>query len=181
MRKLTTPLVPPTWVPAQLRMWSRRQWKVAGWSYLASLLAMGIIGETLPGASQGRGVPVEWWNYVTLVISPALIGLIAATFVPDGQPKGSRLRGIAGAGMGGVVGTVAMACPVCNPLAIPLFGAAGVLPFLAPERGLIALLSIALLGVTLTIRLRTRRACRLTDPVRSEGKMDHSRPSRSPA
>jgi hypothetical protein len=181
VRKLSIPLVPPVWVPAQLRTWSRRQWTVAGWSYLASLLAMGIIGETLPGPSQGRGVPVEWWNYVTLAISPALIGLIAATFVPDRQPKGSRLRGITGAGMGGVVGTVAMACPVCNPLAIPLFGAAGVLSFLAPERGLIALLSIALLGVTLTVRLRTTRACRLTAPLQNEGKMDHSRATRSPA
>jgi hypothetical protein len=36
-----------------------------------------------------------------------------------------------------------MACPGCNPLAIPLFGTARVLSFLAPERGLIALLSIA--------------------------------------
>jgi hypothetical protein len=55
-----------------------------------------------------------------------------------------------------------MACPVCNPLAIPIFGAAGVLSFLAPYRGLIALLSIALLAVTLLIRLRTTRACQLS-------------------
>ena len=55
-----------------------------------------------------------------------------------------------------------MACPVCNPLAIPLFGAAGVLSFLAPYRGLIALLSIVLLAVTLLIRLRTTRTCQLT-------------------
>jgi hypothetical protein len=38
-----------------------------------------------------------------------------------------------------------MACSACNPLAIPIFGAAGVLSFLAPYRGVIALLSIALL------------------------------------
>lgn len=52
-----------------------------------------------------------------------------------------------------------MACPACSPLAIPLFGAAGVLSFLAPERGLIALLSIVLLTVTLVLRLRTNRTC----------------------
>lgn len=61
-----------------------------------------------------------------------------------------------------------MACPVCNPLAIPLFGAAGVLSFLTPERGLIALLSIALLAVTLVLRLRTAQACQLTDSPRKE-------------
>jgi hypothetical protein len=56
----------------------------------------------------------------------------------------------------------AMACPVCNPLAISIIGAAGALSFLAPYRGVIALLSIVLLAVTLLIRLRTTRACQLT-------------------
>jgi hypothetical protein len=36
-----------------------------------------------------------------------------------------------------------------------------VLSFLAPYRGVIALLSIVLLAVTLLIRLRTTRACQL--------------------
>ncbi|MGN6255979.1 MAG: hypothetical protein ACTHO8_13510 [Solirubrobacterales bacterium] len=158
----------PGWVPMELQMFSRRQWKVAGWTYLGALLAMGVIGETLPIASIGRGVPVAWWNYVTLAISPVLIALIAATFVPDRQPKSSRVRGATGAGVGGVIGTVAMACPVCNPIAIPLFGTAGVLSFLAPERGLISLLSIALLAVTLTLRLRTMRSCEMRTPVQTQ-------------
>lgn len=147
---------------AQLRTWSRKQWRVAVIAFLSSFLIMGIVGETIPGASLGRGTPVEWWNYVTLALSPALIGLIAATFVPAGQPTRSRRGGAASAGIGGVVGTVVMACPVCNPLAIPLFGTAGVLSVLAPERGLIALLSVILLAVTLTLRLRTARTCSLT-------------------
>jgi hypothetical protein len=158
----------PTWLPSQLRTLSRRQWKVAGWSYLAALLVMGVLGETLPIASLGRVVPVEWWNYVTLVISPVLIGLIAATFVPQRQPKRSRVRGATGTGVGSVVGTVAMACPACNPIAIPLFGTAGVFSFLAPERGLISLLSVALLAVTLVLRFRTARSCELLSPVQAE-------------
>jgi hypothetical protein len=153
------------WVPVQqLAMWSRRQWKAAGWSYLAALLIMGVAGETLPGASAGRVVPVQWWNYVTLALSPPLIALIVATFVPSGQPGRSRRLGKAGTGVGGAAGTLAMACPVCNPLAIPIFGAAGVLSFLAPYRGVIALASIALLALTLLLRLRTTRACQLTQP-----------------
>ncbi len=149
----------------QIRMWSARQWKVAGSVYVMSLLIMGVAGETLPGASQGRIVPVAWWNYVTLALSPVLIGLIAATFVSPGQPKHSRNRGATGAGIGGAIGTVAMACPACSPIAIPLFGTAGALSFLAPARGLIALLSVALLAITLAIRLRTAAACRLQVPV----------------
>lgn len=150
----------------QLRTWSRRQWKVAGWTYLAALLIMGGIGETLPGASEGRVVPVYWWNYVALALSPPLIALTAATFVPAGQPKKARRRERTSATVGGFVGTVAMACPVCNPIAIPIFGTAGVLSFVAPERGLIALLSIVLLAVTLLLRLRTTRVCELTPPSR---------------
>jgi hypothetical protein len=150
------------WAPVQqMAMWSRRQWKVAGWSYLAALLIMGVAGETLPGASAGRVVPVQWWNYVTLVLSPPLIALIVATFVPAGQSRRSRRQAKAGAAMGGVAGTVAMACPVCNPIAIPVFGAAGVLAFLAPYRGVIALASVAFLALTLALRLRAARTCQL--------------------
>src|SRR5262249_51397122 len=89
---------------------------------------------------------------------------IAATFVPPGQPRRSRRWGKTGTGIGGAAGTLAMACPVCNPLAIPIFGAAGVLSFLAPYRGIIALLSIVLLAVPLLIRLRTTQTCQLTPP-----------------
>jgi hypothetical protein len=63
--------------------------------------------------------------------------------------------------VGGVAGTVAMACPVCNPIAIPVFGAAGALSFLAPYRGVIALASVAFLALTLVLRLRTTRTCQI--------------------
>lgn len=153
------------WAPVlQMAAWSRRQWKLAGWSYLAALLIMGVAGETLPGASAGRVVPVKWWNYVTLILSPPLIALIVASFVPSGQPRTGRRWAKAGTGAGGAAGTLAMACPVCSPLAIPLFGTAGVLSFLAPYRGLIALLSVALLALTLLLRLRATRACQVTQP-----------------
>src|SRR5215813_1088777 len=142
------PVTLDRWVAVQqLAAFSRRQWKVAGWSYLAALLIMGVAGETLPGASAGRVVPIQWWNYVTLVLSPPLIALIVATFVPAGQSRRARRRAKAGVGVGGVAGTVAMACPVCNPIAIPVFGAVGVLSFLAPYRGVIALASVAFLAL----------------------------------
>ena len=155
-------LATPAAIFAELRAFSGRQWQTAAVTSGAVFLLMGIAGETLPGASVGRTVPVEWWNYVTLVLSPVLVGLIAATFVADRQPKGRQFGGAkAGAGIGAIVGTVAMACPACSPLAIPLFGAAGLLSFLAPERGLIALLSIILLAIALTLRLSSARTCEM--------------------
>lgn len=145
----------------QLRSFSRRQWGVAAIAYVIALILIGGVGETLPGASIGRVVPLSWWNWVTLGLSPPLIALIAATLVPAGQPRSARVRHKVQTGVGGAVGTIAMACPVCNPLAIPIFGAAGVLSFLAPLRGAIAGASIALLALTLVLRLRTARACPL--------------------
>jgi hypothetical protein len=85
------PVTLERWVAVQqVAAFSRRQWKVAGWSYLAALLIMGVAGEALPGASVGRVVPIQWWNYVVLALSPPLIALIAATFVPPGQPRKAR-------------------------------------------------------------------------------------------
>jgi hypothetical protein len=143
----------------QLRGWTRSQWKVVGWTYVVSLLLMGIVGQTLPGASYDRVVPVAWWNWLTLLLSPVLIALIAGTFVISGDRRRARQASKAGTGAGAAVGTIAMACPVCSPLAIPLFGTSGILSFLAPMRGLVAALSIGLLLVTLVIRLRTAQAC----------------------
>jgi hypothetical protein len=149
----------------QVRGWTRRQWRVVGWTYLGSILLMGVVGQTLPGASYGRPVPVEWWNWVTLALSPPLIALIAGTFVTEGQSRKTLVAGKASTGAGAAVGSIAMACPACSPLAIPLFGASGVLSFLAPLRGLIAAVSIILLLVTLVIRLRASHACRIDRPV----------------
>ena len=152
-----------------MRTWTRRQWTIAAWTYLAALLAMGAIGETLPIASEGRAVPVHWWNWVTLALSPPLIALIVASFVPAAARDRSQARDKTTTGLGAVIGTVAMACPVCNPIAIPLFGSAGVLSFLEPDRGLIALLSIVLLAVTLALRLRTGRSCAITPARQPSG------------
>src|SRR5262249_50617490 len=156
------PVTLDRWVAVQqLATFSRRQWKVAGWGYLAALLIMGVAGGTLPRAAVGRVGPLPWGDYVPLVLSPPPIALLAATFVTPRPPRKGRRWAKTGTGAGGAAGTLAMACPVCNPLAIPIFGAAGVLSFLAPYRGFIALLSIVLLAVTLLIRLRTTRACQL--------------------
>ncbi|WP_203918822.1 hypothetical protein [Rugosimonospora africana] len=165
----------------QLGTWNRAQWKVARRTYLVALLLMGIVGETLPGASYGRIVPLEWWNWVTIAVAPVLIALIAATFVTEGGPKRSRRTAKASAGTGATIGTLAMACPACNPLAIALFGGSGVLSFLAPERGLIALLSVVLLLVTLVLRLRTVQACTVTYRQTSSAPSPSDQSSASPS
>lgn len=54
----------------------------------------------------------------------------------------------------GTVAAIVMACPVYSPLAITLLGTGGLLAFLMPDRGWLALGSVVLLAVTLLLRLR---------------------------
>ena len=140
----------------QPRWWSPGQWRISAAVFVLAFLIIGEVGQTLPPESEGRTYPVEWWNWATLVASAALIGLIAATFaVPGGR------RGLAGAGSGsaGTAAAIVMACPVCSPLAIPLLGGGGLLAFLTPARGWLALASVVLLVLTLLLRLRASTTC----------------------
>ena len=139
-----------------LRWWSARQWRVAGAGFVLAFLVIGEVGETLPPTDTGRVYPVQWWNWVTLIVTAALIGLIAATFI---QPGGRRALAGAGSGSAGTVAAIVMACPVCSPLAIPLLGTGGLIAFLVPGRGWIALASILLLAATLLLRLRAAGTC----------------------
>lgn len=148
----------------QIRYWSRAQWSVTLGVFAAAFIVIGLVGQTLPWTSQGRTYPVEWWNYATLIAAPALMGLIAGTFVGTRDRRSSRAGGVAGTGVGGAAAAIVMACPVCSPLAIPLLGVGGGLSFLTPQRGVIALLSTAILAATLLLRLRAATTCAVPTP-----------------
>ena len=144
-----------------VRYWSSQQWRTAVIAASVAFLAIGTVGQTLPWTSSGRTFPVVWWNYVTLVASSLLIGLIVPTFVVAAGRRRSRVVGAASTGVAGTAATIAMACPVCNPIVIPLLGAGGAFAFLAPDRGVIALASVVLLALTLVLRLRATASCRV--------------------
>ncbi|MBJ7608712.1 MAG: hypothetical protein JF887_04680 [Candidatus Dormibacteraeota bacterium] len=148
-------LIPPGTF-AQLRWWSGRQRAVAASVAVVTFVLIGEVGQTLPNTAHGRSYAVEWWNYFTLVMSAVLLGLIAGTFVVR---AGRRIAAGAGGGAVGTIGAIAMACPVCSPLAIPLLGTGGALTFLTPHRALISLASVLLLAVTLLLRLRASTRC----------------------
>jgi hypothetical protein len=141
---------------AQFAWWSATQWATASATFVVIFVAMGEVGQTLPPASVDRVYPIEWWNYVTLLADSALMGLVVASFV---RPGGKRLATAGGSGLAGMVAAIAMACPLCSPLAIPLLGAGGALAFLRGDRAWIALASVVVLGVTLFLRLRASGSC----------------------
>lgn len=143
-----------------LRTFDRRQWRVSTRVFVAALLVTGLAGQTLPGIDWSRMVAISWWNYPTWVATSALLGLIAATFVRSGpeQPRGDGSTKAA-SGFLGFSSTAIMACPVCNPIAIPFLGTGGILAFMGPYRGWLALASVVLLVATLGLRLRALTRC----------------------
>jgi hypothetical protein len=155
----------------QLRWWSSLQWTVAAAAFLLMFLALGEVGQTLPPASSDRVYPIEWWNYVTLVADSALTALIAASFVTRGS---KRLASAGGGGFASAVAAIAMACPVCSPLAIPLLGAGGALAFLRGDRAWIGLASIVVLAAAAILRIEATASC----PVRIKPAHTSAQPAR---
>ena len=62
------------------------------------------------------------------------------------------------AGIGGVIGFLGIACPICNKILMLLFGSTLLLAYYEPVRLYLALGGVALLAVAIWIKL-TRRDC----------------------
>jgi hypothetical protein len=130
----------------------------------ATLLLMGIPTAIIPNPVFGRSVPVEPWAVATWAVTSVLVGLIAGTYLspaasarharPHGEPGGARVSA------GAALAYFAVACPVCNKIVVAALGVSGALNVFAPLQPIMAVASVALLGVTLAWRLRMRaRGC----------------------
>ena len=106
----------------------------------------------------GRPVETRWIDYVILVLTASLIGLIFAI-----RPAPTSEIDLIAAGerderrtlWGGFVSFLAVGCPVCNQLVVALVGTSGALSWWAPVQPLIGLLAVGLLLYTLQKRLDT--------------------------
>jgi hypothetical protein len=142
----------------------RRYWLWSAAATAVALLLMGIPTAIIPNPVFGRSVAVEPWAVATWAVSSALVGLIAGTYLapaaasrhlrPHGEPGGVRVTA------GAALAYFAVACPVCNKIVVAALGVSGALNVFAPLQPIMAVVSVALLGVTLAWRLRMRaRGC----------------------
>jgi hypothetical protein len=83
--------------------------------------------------------------------------MVLATYVnrPD---TGGRVVEV-GTVSGGVLGFLAVGCPVCNKLVLALVGSAGAMQWWAPVQPVVGVASIAVLGWALWARLGAERSC----------------------
>lgn len=149
-----------------MRTWSARRWRVAAAATAGTALALGLPTVLIPNPVFGREIPTVWWNYPAWLITSVLAGLLLATYVADPtvderiDPAGRR------GGLGGLLGFLAVGCPVCNKLVLLAVGSSGAMSYFAPLQPLLAVAGIVLLVIALRQRLRGQRSCRLPDDRR---------------
>ncbi len=147
----------------QIASWSPRRWVVGAAAAAAFALVTGIPTDVVPTSLYRRMTPVTWWDYPMWAASAVLVGFIAATYVRAG-PRVVRAGRTGTAFGGGVLSFLAVGCPVCNKLVVAALGVGGALTYFGPVQPFLGLLSIALLAVALTVRLRGLAACAVPRP-----------------
>lgn len=85
-----------------------------------------------------RMTAVSGWELALL----AILSLMSGLYVVIRRPSCS----IRGAGLGGVLGFLGIACPICNKILLMLFGTELLLTYFEPIRIYVALLGIAILA-----------------------------------
>jgi MFS family permease len=135
---------------------------------VVAALFIGVPSDLIDTPLFGRPVDTRPIDYVILVVTASLIGLILAVrpveavtssseSVPDGEREERR------AVWGGFVSFLAVGCPVCNQAVVALVGTSGALSWWAPVQPVVGVFAVALLVFTLRRRLQTYqlRACPL--------------------
>jgi hypothetical protein len=181
------PLSAPRRALLALGAWGPRQWGVAAAAALAVGLLLGISTVLIPNPLFSREIAVVAWNYPVWIATSVLAGMLVGTYVRQG-PAGSvgpAAPAVGAAGdapadppdatsgapdrsgrlgmVGGVLAWFAVGCPVCNKLALLALGYSGAITWFAPVQPFLGLLSLALTGAAVFVRLANQVAC----PVRS--------------
>lgn len=139
----------------QLSTFTRRQWVAAAAGALATALVTGLPTDIVPNSFYRRMTPILWWNYPVWAVTALLAGLVLATYVrraPSGPVAGASVGG-------GVMSFLAVGCPICNKVVIWLIGVSGAFSLFAPLQPVLAVSGLALLSVSLVVRLRQLARC----------------------
>lgn len=159
-----------------LRTWNTRHVTVATTAAVAVALVVGFATVLIPNSLFSRQIAPEWWNYPVWLVTSALSGMLAATYLRSGDAVDSRdaaTRADAAVGLdtaverrtsrlglaGGVLAWFAVGCPVCNKLALLALGYSGAITWFAPLQPLLAGGALTLTGLALVWRLRGQVAC----------------------
>ena len=126
--------------------------RAAAFAFLAAVL-IAVPADLIDTRFFGRPVDTKPIDYVILVVTAALIGLILGIRPEvDAEVLEAQDRTTV---WGGFVSFLAVGCPVCNQAVVALVGTSGALSWWAPVQPVVGLVAVGLLLYTLRTRLRT--------------------------
>jgi hypothetical protein len=121
-----------------------------GLSVAASMFAgLGTMAALWENPLFTRMTPTGGFEIATLLLLSALAGVYV------GLPRAGC--GTRTAGVGGVIGFLGIACPLCNKILLLVFGGALLLQYYEPMRPYLALGGIALLSAAIWLKVFRRR------------------------
>jgi hypothetical protein len=126
-------------------------------------LAVGIPTDLLPNPWFQRMTPVRALDVVLWPLISLSVGALLATYA---LPRSRGADGLAGGGGGGLLGTFAVGCPVCNKLVVAVLGVSGALTYFEPIQPALGASAVALAAFSLRRRLvALERGCALPAPT----------------
>jgi hypothetical protein len=140
-------------ITAYLRLMTVRFWLTAAGGTLAAGVLIGVPTDVLANPWFTRIVPVRPLDYVIWALTSLLTGALAATYLLPGATP-DRRPGRAGLGAG-LLGWLAVGCPVCNKVVVLLLGSSGALSYFAPLQPVLGALAVVLSATALSVRLRS--------------------------
>lgn len=130
-----------------------RDWRFVGASALGSILVAAVIGiptDLLANPWYTRMTPIEADQYVWWVAVSLLSGMLLGTYALSWGSGGVQRSGLGG----GVLGYLAVGCPICNKLIVAVLGTSGALSYFAPLQPALGVAAILLAVTGLFVRLR---------------------------
>ena len=141
-------------------MFGWRFWGLSLVYALGSGLFIGIPTVLIPNPLFRRMTPTSVQDYLIWAISSMLLGAVLAlatlspmVVLPSSTGRTGNWRTMAGA----LLSVFSVGCPICNKFVVLVLGLGGAMTVFNPLRPFLGIASIALLSVTLFVRVRVAR------------------------
>lgn len=117
-------------------------------------ILFGAISSIIPNPFFVRMEPVYFYDYIFLVLTPALAGAYIGLRFYTKKTKKKCSYAATGGALGGFF---SFGCAICNKLAVVLLGLSGTAAYFSPIQPILGLLSVLLLGYAVYAQVRFLR------------------------